>query len=738
MRTLRAPGIEVHEFDCSYSAETITDIPAVFAMGFANKGTDCDPMYVYSLNDFVNTFGTPVNEAERFFYNAAKEVFSNGGLFVGAKLPYENEMLSTFKYVEYTVDSNISVIDNTILNNVKNVKNYRNITLNTDTNDSLSAITIKKMTFDEFDSYKTNSGNVSQNKLLIVDISKKRYTKDLLINNVLKNNEDNFYFDNECIGLVPVIVSPINAMYFQNIIETRKFNSISNNFVFAKEDGSDFNCEIENPSDREIKCDPREDFYVNLVGEDSTDVSVSQMAASYFPGIIFRNADTLSAEYLKHIGIVVFMMVREASNNGKISFIPLESYIGTLGKTDIDEITGASTYICNIINNSSRYINVFANITDTNSDNFNTYMIKDQLVTSIGFKHNEAEAKISIEEMEKAVNLIIKKLEDKNQVNLRVFLDAGISNIAQYIENKKNINVSPAEYKPETDDTEFTPRLYTWRKIIEAYKYLCESMRKDCMFIADGPRNLCLTGNVPVVRNRTKNVKKNILPNIKFLKGFETSYGAGYLNWFYCYDNLRSEFMWLPPSVKIGGILTRLMVNDEFWKAPAGITNARLYSTYDVAFNPTNEEAGVLYDNNWNYAVSYPEYGIVPEGQKTFQKTKTAFDRINVRMLFLGLEHAVYKLSRSYLYDMLNDELVSRFESEVIEIMNNYKLSGAVLDFKVICDNSNNTTDTIENHELHCVIGVKPPKSLEWIILNFVCTSQDANVEEIVSQYTKY
>ena len=107
-------------------------------------------------------------------------------------------------------------------------------------------------------------------------------------------------------------------------------------------------------------------------------------------------------------------------------------------------------------------------------------------------------------------------------------------------------------------------------------------------------------------------------------------------------------------------------------------------------------------------------------------------------MLFLGIESAIYRLSIKYLYESLNEDLISRFENKVTNILNTYKSMNAMIDFRVICDSRNNNDETIENHELHCAIGIKPTTALEWIVLNFVCTSQGAEVEEILSQYMQY
>ena len=295
------------------------------------------------------------------------------------------------------------------------------------------------------------------------------------------------------------------------------------------------------------------------------------------------------------------------------------------------------------------------------------------------------------------------------------------------------------DYKPEESINGFkkvNPQstIY-WKTILRKLDNFCSNTRRDCMFVADGPRQLVLDGNYPVVRktNLFKGVRNEILPYIKYLTGLDTSYGAGYVNWFKVFDSSRNMFMWCPPSIKAGGVYLYCDIVANPWDAPAGITRGKV-NAYDVSFNPTNDEAGTIYDANWNYAISYPMDGVVMEGQKTFQRNKTAFDRVNVRRLFLSTERGVWMIARQYLYEGLTTALLNSFRDSVSEFLSKIKLNGGIIDFYVLCDSRNNNDQTFENNELHCSIGIKPIRSTEFIILNFICTTQSANIEEVVSQ----
>jgi hypothetical protein len=108
-----------------------------------------------------------------------------------------------------------------------------------------------------------------------------------------------------------------------------------------------------------------------------------------------------------------------------------------------------------------------------------------------------------------------------------------------------------------------------------------------------------------------------IISNIRKMTVLDSSYSAGYSNWFFCPDFRTGEYFWCPPSIKAAGVYT---YNDAYghpWSAPAGHTRGTVRNATDISFNPYRDEAGDIYKQAWNYAVSYPLDGIIIEGQKT-------------------------------------------------------------------------------------------------------------------------
>lgn len=173
------------------------------------------------------------------------------------------------------------------------------------------------------------------------------------------------------------------------------------------------------------------------------------------------------------------------------------------------------------------------------------------------------------------------------------------------------------------------------------------------MFIADGFRPFCLLGSLKKVRKTAlgSSVEKDITPYINHIAGINSSYAAGYCNWFSAADDYSGDYFWCPPSIKAASIYIYCDTYFHPWDAPAGMIRGIVPNVFDVAFNPNKDEAGKIYQQCWNYAISYPLEGIIMEGQKTFQQDATALDRVNVRRLLLKLEKQVKNAAKYFLYE---------------------------------------------------------------------------------------
>ena len=720
IRKINAPGVEVNEIDVSqYSRNLYYLNDSVLVFGFANHGEDLTPITLHSLQDFINKFGYPTNEAERYFYNAAKIIFKYNAQMLAVKLPYSNESFSKYKAITYSVEAGTTtdVIKETEISaiGVVNGSDILKITIDPVENKG-------NIEYDTYDNYQTGNKDDLANKICIVDITRSKYEIDKSTTN-----------STEYIGIVPIITTPFNALFYQNILSV---SAVASDYDFNNISG------IQNLNGAEIISN----FNIDLNSTDIKTVTPSKIAQQYFTKLPFIAPKQIDQNNLHKVGIVVFKLKNNPANN-KIDFIPVESFVGSLNKNSKDTLTKTSNYIDDIVNENSKYINVFSNFTGDlcsmiETEKYSLIATHSDYAYSLGFFKSELATTIDYNTISNNIDTLLKYLIDRNSFVIDLVVDAGISTIEHILKESSTTDNSAIEYDPSNNaakDILFNYKTYeSWRTIIDKFKNFCQNDRKDCMFIADAPRTLCLRGNSKVVRRSTiltKTVETEIIPNIQYLTGINTSYGAGYCNWFKCVDEFSKTYFWLPPSIKALDVYLYCDRYSYTWMAPAGLNRGKIYDVVDVAFNPSFENMEKIYINSWNSAVSYPYDGIILEGQKTFQTYASAFDRVSIRRLFLRMEREIRRIGRRFVYEKLTDITFSNFRSAISAYLENIKINNGIIDFYVICDERNNTAETIENNELHCSIGIKPTKDIEFVVLNFICTNQSANIEEVTTQY---
>lgn len=365
----------------------------------------------------------------------------------------------------------------------------------------------------------------------------------------------------------------------------------------------------------------------------------------------------------------------------------------------------------------------------------------DATTPSLGFYWSMVKEDISIDKsIYDGINKCFTKVEDINERNIDIVCDAGLANIASYLKaiygNKGEYDLAIADdlgnsllgmWKCNSNNA----AVRTWKAVEQKFDNFCKNVRRDCMFIADGLRPLVLAGQKKIIRptKPSNTIDSQILPYVKYLTGLNTSYGAGYLDWFEQADDYSGDFFWCPPSIKAMGVYLNTDSNFMYWDAPAGLNRGVVAAT-DVAFSPTMAQAGSIYEKNWNYSVNYPQDGIVLEGQKTFQVKPSAFDRVNVRRLFLRLERQAYKVARYFVYEGNTAYTRQRLVDALDPYFSEAKTGGGIYDYKIKCDDTNNTPDTIDRNELHCSIGIKPTKTIEFLYINFVALRTGGSWEE--------
>jgi phage tail sheath protein FI len=251
---------------------------------------------------------------------------------------------------------------------------------------------------------------------------------------------------------------------------------------------------------------------------------------------------------------------------------------------------------------------------------------------------------------------------------------------------------------------------------------LCNS-RKDCLgFIS--PRFEDVVG-VANSDTQTTNVKTyfDVLSS--------TSYVVFDSGWKYQYDTYNDVYRWVPLNGDLAGTCANTDDVADPWFSPAGMSRGNIKSVVKLAFNPKKNERDTLYKARINPVVTFPGMGTLLWGDKTAQAKASAFDRINVRRLFMVLEKAISTASRAQLFELNDDVTRSNFVAMTEPFLRDVQGRRGITDFKVVCDTSNNTGDVIDRNEFRADIYIKPARSINFITLTFVATRTGVSFSEV-------
>jgi len=214
-----------------------------------------------------------------------------------------------------------------------------------------------------------------------------------------------------------------------------------------------------------------------------------------------------------------------------------------------------------------------------------------------------------------------------------------------------------------------------------------------------------------------------------------TSYAFLDSAWKYQYDKYNDVYRWVPACGDITGLCARTDNVRDPWFSPAGFNRGVIKNVIKLSWEPSQTERDELYKNGINPVVTFSGEGSILFGDKTLQSKPSAFDRINVRRLFIVLEKAIARSSKFSLFEF-NDEFTrAQFVSLVEPFLRDVQGRRGIIDFRVVCDTSNNTPEVIDRNEFVGDIYVKPARSINFIKLNFVAVRSGVTFEEIVGKF---
>jgi len=248
--------------------------------------------------------------------------------------------------------------------------------------------------------------------------------------------------------------------------------------------------------------------------------------------------------------------------------------------------------------------------------------------------------------------------------------------------------------------------------------------RKDCVVF--------ISPKLTDVLNKSQVTATNNVVATRNAYNINSSYVFMDSGWKYVYDKYNDLFRYIPLNSDTAGLAARSEFTSQPWFSPAGPNRGSLKNVVKLAFNPDQAARDILYSAGVNPVATFSGEGTLLYGDKTLLKKPSAFDRINVRRLFITVERAISTAAKFSLFEF-NDEFTrSQFRNLVIPYLRSIQAQRGITDFKVVCDETNNTGQVIDNNQFVADIFIKPNRSINFIQLNFIATRTDSTFTEII------
>lgn len=396
-----------------------------------------------------------------------------------------------------------------------------------------------------------------------------------------------------------------------------------------------------------------------------------------------------------------------ADEDGKFTGTPgtiLETYANLSRATDAKTVGGADNYFKTVINQSSQYVwstnpVVGLGAAAAASALVSSAATKPQTISFAGGQYGFTESTTNLATIASGYDL---------------FASAEDVDISLILQGKP---IGGATTSGGMTVNRFQLANYLIDNIVET--------RKDCVaFIS--PDDAVVTGNI--------NNEATALVNWRNVV-HDSSYAVLDSGYKYQYDKYNDVYRYLPLNGDIAGLCARTDNQKDPWWSPAGFNRGQIKNLVKLRWNPRKTDRDIIYKNGINPVITAQGQGTVLFGDKTLQSKPSAFDRINVRRLFIVLEKAIATASKFTLFEF-NDEFTrAQFKNLVTPFLRDVQGRRGVTDFLVVCDASNNTPERVDRNEFWGDIYIKPARSINFIQLNFVAVRSGVQFSEIVGQF---
>ena len=452
-------------------------------------------------------------------------------------------------------------------------------------------------------------------------------------------------------------------------------------------------------------------------------------------------------QYQDHISLGLFKVRRSTSDPALLTLGTTERFLGSFdyNRKQVSPAGGvlANAFIEDNVNAGSPTIKMFVNPAISKAFRWSHH---DSLTPTARITVHESarclkplgiyapdtlatEATKNIGSIPLKLDRALRNLEAIDDVQLDIVCDAGLSTIFATTHTFGLSSYNDEQYIPDPKQDSI---LQNWQSVTTKLIDFTQNVRKDCVAIVDPLRQTFVNGrDAKTIDVKSNTFTEDIYAPLRKQSSFETSYGVMYGNWIKVMDMFSGRRMWMPFSGYAASIYAKSDAVEAPWAAPAGL-NRGTFNCLDIALNPNQKQRDRLYEISVNPIVFFNGDGYVVMGQKTLQTKPTAFDRINVRRLFLYLERAVQRTVKYFVFEPNTDFTRSRLVNVITPIFEYAKNTSGLYDYLIVADKRNNTPDTIDQNELIVDIYIKPVRTAEFILVNFIATRTGQNFSELI------
>ena len=699
-RSINSPGVQITERDLSEYIQPSVGT-SVFAAGFASQGPTDEVLNITSSSELEQIYGIPESAAEKYFHYTCREILNSSASLLTTRLPYGlssgDGFANQYSALLYPVASASSNFQ---------IGQPSHIVLNQDEYEAMiqGDITWTSLTSANTTASYITSSNFVNAGVVVLNIAQ----------TTINEGYEGYYVaftDNQNIGPGTDFTS----------INTFKSLSANQAFVTVPTDRLSF-----------ALSGTKESLGAGSISEIIEGIPTYDFGSSYFN-------DSLV--------MTVFKVRSSIYESNTLASSLAETYIGSLDPNKKTVAgTGVQTYFLeDLVNNSSRNVKVLINPKISRQTNWNTLSSADPSTAVRVAEDNRAlyglgtfvptytvtnkEVGNIKDKLERALTLV----ESTDQVNIEVIVDGGLSTISAVVSSGGEFDDS-VFVNTSTLSSSSSDYVTRWKNIFNTFNNFVQNVRKDCIFISDPFRYIFVNGsNTKVSSLKNFNFSTDIYTPLKTaFGGVESNYAATYGNWVKVFDQYTDRQIWVPTSGFAAAAFARTDSNAQPWIAPAGLTRGAINNIVDIAFNPNQKQRDFLYPISINPVVFFNTDGYVIFGQKTLQTKPSAFDRINVRRLFLTLEKSVQRSLRYFVFEPNTEFTRTRLKNTITPVFELAKNTEGVYDYLIVCDERNKTSDSIERNELSVDIYIKPVKAAEFILVNFIATRTGQNFQELI------